>query len=174
MTVVTGCFSSVPDIRVMITITEKTTLKKKMLEACIVKQQNLTNDFKERIKSLLEAGPLGNEEEYDNNVLSQNAQRTEELNSLNQNLQFANEEMNILLQLRSTLDKEFTHVAPGAVVVTTTKTFFVSVSTEQFQVGLESFIGLSDKSPLYVAMKGKQKGENFDCNGTTYKIIDLY
>ena len=158
----------------MITTANKDELKRKMLEACITKQKSLIADFKERIKSLLETGPLGNEDEYDNTELSQKAQGLAELETLIQNLQFANREMGTLLQLKSKLNEAITYVAPGAVVVTNVRTFFVSVSTEQFQVGEHSFVGLSDKSPVYLAMKGKVKGDIFSCAGTAYKIIDIY
>lgn len=157
----------------MITTTEKSTLKKKMLEVCIAKQESLIADFKERIKSLLESR-LGNEESYDNNELSQQSQKNDELETLNRNLQFANDEMKILRQLLSRPEGGFMFVAPGAVVVTNTKTFFVGVSTEQFQVDGESFIGLSTKSPLYSVMKEKKKDQKFSYKGITYKIIDVY
>ena len=46
---------------------QQTALKNQLLEACYVKQQALINDFKIRIKALLQVDGLGNEEEYDNN-----------------------------------------------------------------------------------------------------------
>jgi hypothetical protein len=174
MTIVTSYIIPAQDISSMITSTEKSTLKKRMLDVCIAKQESLIADFKERIKSLLESGPLGNEESYDNNELSQQAQKNDELEMLNKNLQFANDELKVLQQLDARPDRIFMSISPGAAVVTNTRTFFVGVSTEQFQVDGDSFIGLSTKSPLYGVMKDKKKGQKFSYEGTTYKIIDVY
>ena len=44
---------------------QQTELKNQLLEACYVKQQALINDFKIRVKALLQVDGLGNEEEYD-------------------------------------------------------------------------------------------------------------
>lgn len=158
----------------MITTTDKSVLKTKMLEACIRKQGDLIDDLKTRIKELLETGPLGNEEEYDNTVLAQNAQNADEINSVNAALKFASDEMDVLNHLRSTLDRSCTKASPVAVVVTNQSVFFVSVSIEQFEVDGETFVGLSDKSPLFQAMKGKKKGQKFSYKGITYKITDIF
>lgn len=157
----------------MITMTEKNTLWKKMLDACIAKQQTLIDDFKDRITALLQNDGLGNEEEYDNNELSQKAQAAEEVNSINEALDLANEEMNVLLNLKS-VKAVRTHVEPGAVVITNLTTFFISVSTEQFNLDGETYVGLSTKSPLYQAMKGFTKGQTFHYNGISYKIKDIF
>lgn len=145
-----------------------------MLEACMVKQQSLIDDFKSRSKTLLGSEGLGNEEQFDNNELSQKAQASDEVNSLNEVLSLANEEMNVLQYIKSLQEKTHMQVEPGAVVVTNKNTFFVSVSIEQFIVEGETYIGLSTKSPLYLAMKGLTKGDNFQCNGVNYKITDIF
>ncbi len=149
-------------------------LKKKMLEACKAKQQSLIDNFKSRSKTLLESIGLGNEEQCDNIELSQKAQASDEVNSLNEALGLANEEMDVLQYLKSLQEKKHTQVEPGAVVVTNKNTFFISVSIEQFIVDGETDIGLSTKSPLYLAMKGLTKGHKFHCNGVNYKITDIF
>ncbi len=157
----------------MITI-EKIALKNKMLEACIKKQHSVLNDFKARIKTLMENEGLGNEEEYDNNQLANIAQGIVEANSLNDALDFANREMNQLLYLKSIHDDVHEKAEFGAVVVTDIATFFISTSIEQFELEGETFIGLSIYSPLFLKMKGKRKGETFFYNGVTYQIDDIF
>lgn len=161
------------DIRNMST-PEHQTLKKKLLEACIVKQQSLIDDFNVRIRNLLDSQGLGNEEEYDSNELSQKAQAAEEINSINEALSLANEEMAVLDSLQRISKEEAHNVSPGAVVATNRDTFFISASIEQFDLDGDTWIGLSTKSPLYKAMKGKKKGDSFKCNGIAYKILDLF
>ncbi len=157
----------------MITI-EKIALKNKMLEACIKKQQSVLNDFKARIKTLMENEGLGNEEEYDNSQLANIAQGIVEANALNDALDFANREMNQLLYLKSIHDDIHEKAEFGAVVVTDIATFFISTSIEQFDLDGETFIGLSIYSPLFLKMKGKRKGETFFYNGVTHQIDDIF
>jgi hypothetical protein len=52
-----------------------------MIEVCIEKQQSLINDFDTRIKTLVETPGLGNEEEYNNDVLSHQSQDVSEINT---------------------------------------------------------------------------------------------
>lgn len=157
----------------MITI-EKIALKNKMLEACIKKQQSLLNDFKARIKTLIESEGLGNDEKYDNNQRANIAQGIVEANALNDALDFANREMNQLLYLKSIHNDVHEKAEFGAVVVTDIATFFISTSIEQFELDGETFIGLSIYSPLFLKMKGKRKEETFFYNGVTYQIADIF
>lgn len=158
----------------MITTEDKSALKQRLVEECITRQEMLIEDFRSRIKGLLESGPLGNEEEYDNSVLAQHAQSTAEIDSLNDALKFATDELNELIRLQAFVNRPVLLVSPGAVVVTDRATFFISVSIEQFEVDGEPFVGLSEKSPLYSSMKGKKKGQKFSYNGTGYKITDIF
>jgi hypothetical protein len=157
----------------MIEKTEKETWKKKMLNACIAKQQDLINDFNYRIKLLLENEDLGNEEEYDNTVLSQNSQKMKEVNALNEALKFANEEMGVLHHL-AVAHRIQTQAELGAVVITDRKIFFVCVSIEEFQVEGKVFVGISMKSPLFLAMQHKKKGDEFEYNNISYAIKDIF
>lgn len=161
------------DIRFMVALLNNT-LKSKMLETCIMKQQALIDDFKLRIQNLLDTPGLGNEDEYDNQELAQKSQVSVELTSLSEALNFAQEELKVLLELKASNLKARPSPALGSVVVTNRNTFFVGVSTEQFEVDGKSFIGLSMKSPLYNAMKGKVKGDKFSCKGITYRILDVF
>ena len=158
----------------MIITTEKSILREKILDACIAQKQSLIDDFEVRMKSLLESEGLGNEEEYDNNELSQKGQASVEVNSLNDALSTANEEMNVLRQLQA--GEKISHVkaGPGAVVITNKGTFFVSVSIEKFTIDGKNIIGLSAKSPLYLAMRGLSKGSKFQYNNKAYTIIAIF
>jgi hypothetical protein len=154
--------------------TDKRTLRARLLEACIEKQQILIDDFTNRISELLKSPGLGNEEAYDNEVLGQQAQRTEEVDGMHEALRLAKDEMNELLRLAALQSTDHSRVQPGAVVVTDRDTVFVCVSIEQFEVDGEPFVGISTRSPRYIAMKGKRVGDKFQCAGIDYAIVDLF
>ncbi len=154
--------------------TEKRILRGKLLEACTEKQQVLIDDFNNRISELLQSPGLGNEESYDNQIMGQQSQRIEEVEALHQALKVAREEMDELSRLVAEKPTSHSRVEPGAVVVTDRDTFFVSVSIEQFEVDGEPYVGISTRSPLYLAMKDKQVGDPFRCAGIHYKIVDLF
>lgn len=154
--------------------TQQLTLRKQLLEACIIKQQSLIDDFKTRIKGLLQLDGLGNEEEYDNSQQASISQNISEADALNQELIFAREEMNQLHQLEPRSAVKHDCVELGAIVKTDKRTFFVATSVEEVVVNSKTFIGLSTKSALYQAMKGRRAGEQFSYHGITYEIIDIF
>lgn len=145
-----------------------------MLQAGIQKQQLLIDDFKTRLKALTESEHLSNDAELDGTQSAQKAQMEAEINLLNDQLQFANEEMILLQGLQARTDTPCHQITLGAVVVTDSNTFFVSASLEAFQLNGETFIGISTHSPLYKTMMGKKKGESFNFQGTTYSIKDVF
>lgn len=158
----------------MIEITDKHKLRKKILDACIQKQQSLIDDFNLRIKAVLDTQGLGNEEEYDNHEASQKSQASEEVSALNEALSLANEEMSFLQRLKDSENNLHTIAGPGAIVSTDKAIFFISVSIEKFSVDGETFFGISTRSPLYLAMKGLSERSLFLYNGSIYKITDIF
>lgn len=153
---------------------EKRELKKKILDACITKQRSLIDDFKVRIQSLTETVGLGNEEAYDNFEQAANASKISEINALNELLEFANQEMELLQNLKITPDLIPEQASLGAVVVTDRNTFLISASIEDVTVNGKKYIGISTKSPLFQAMHGKSRGETFTYKGIAYKIKEIF
>lgn len=174
MTTVTTSSPETDHIAHMVTPLEKTELKKKMLDACIAKQQSLIGDFSDRIRSLTETSGLGNEESYDNSESAANAQRISEINTLNELLEFANGELELLQNLKMTADTVSDEAVLGAVVVTDTMTFLISASIEEFEADGNKCFGISAHSPLFQAMYRKRKGETFNYGGKQYTIKDIY
>jgi len=154
--------------------TEKIELKKRMLDACIIKQRSLAEDFKARIQSLTETTGLGNEEAYDNLENAANASKIPEINTLNELLEFANREMQLLYNMKLTQNLIRDTPTAGAVVVTSENTFLISASIEEFVVNGKKYIGISTESPLFQAMKGKHKGDTFNYQGKHYRINDIF
>jgi hypothetical protein len=148
-------------------------LRKSILQLCMLKQQSKIDDFRSRIRCLLEPEGLGNEESYDNNSLAGNLQAMAEVNGLNEGLTFANEEMNILMRLEAAPETNHETADLGAIVETDRGTFFVSTALEPFDFEGRTFSGLSAHSPLFRAMHGKKPGEKFWFKGKTYKVTNI-
>lgn len=158
----------------MITNVKTKGLRKKLLDACIAKQLFLIADFKERIKALTESEGIGNEESFDNQDVASNTVRVSEINTLNDLLQFANDELEILEKLKTTQDIDRDRVVPGAIVVTNHCTFFISASIEKFIVEGHVYIGISTNSPMFKKMEEKSKGDTFSFKGLRYRIKDIF
>jgi hypothetical protein len=145
-------------------------IKAQILEACIEKQHELIDNFKQR------------EAEMNSDTFSQNesasqsedrrAGKYELLKAIGDELAFAQEELTYLNRLDIT--KENTLVAPGAVVVTEQFVFFIGVSSEKVEVNGESVFGISTKAPIYANMRGLEKGSKFQFKETSYVIEDVY
>jgi hypothetical protein len=148
---------------------EKAALKKRMLAACIAKQQSVIRDFRKRLEALLITEGLGSDDSYESSDRSGMS-----ASSLTEHLRFAEDEMKQLAFLQLLEEQTTSRIEPGAAVVTNAGTFYISVSIEQFKVDDESFIGLSVHSPLFIAMKGKVVGETITYRGRDYYISEIF
>ncbi len=149
-------------------------MKKKMLEASMKKHQGVIDDFKRRIKELKGEEEAVYYETRSPALVPYNEMVMPEIEALNEQLEFANDEMELLYKIQNQNDRLHTVAGPGAAVKTNKDTFFVSASIEQFSVDGQKFIGISEKSPLYQAMRGKRKGDAFTYNNRSYLIKDIY
>ena len=145
--------------------------KEDIYKACIARQEELIKNFTGEIEQV--------EKEMNDrdNMPSQTdhnpaAEQLAMYNELKKELEFLKYEMHVLENLN--LEKEYTEVEPGAVVVTDKRVLFVCVSIEEVEVGGHKVFGLSTEAPIYARMRGKNKGEEFKMRDITYKILDLY
>ena len=157
----------------MITTIDKKGLRKKLLDACIAKQQFLIDDFNERLRQLGSDEDLNNQP-YDTKDIAAQAERMTEINTLNAQIEFANVELEILQTLSRAPDTDRHYVALGAIVITNHYTFFVSASLEKINVDGHVYIGISTHSPIYKLMEGKTKGDTFTYSNVHYKIKDTF
>lgn len=65
-------------------------------------------------------------------------------------------------------------VGLGAVVITTTQRFFVSLSLGEIRVDDTPYFALSAFSPLFQAMAPHRPGDTFQFRGQTYKIEEIF
>jgi transcription elongation GreA/GreB family factor len=151
----------------------KSELKKLILEQGIKKQEQIVNDFKQRIAELQGSEKLINETQYDRQQASFNGEANEQIDLLVGQLAFVEEEMELLQRLN--IDAPLhDSVHFGSVVETDLMTFYICVSLEEFEAGGKKYFGISTKAPLYREMLGKKIGDKFEFNKKTYLIKDIY
>lgn len=64
-------------------------------------------------------------------------------------------------------------VQPGAVVRFNGRNFVIAVSTARFEVDGQTYMGISQQSPIYKAMVGLEAGDCFVHNGTEIELQDV-
>lgn len=139
-------------------------------QACIDKQQELIDSFKERETEMYE--DTFSQNASDSQTEDRKAGKIDVLNAIGNELVFAQKELLFLNSIN--VSGESTVVEPGAVVVTDQLTFFIGVSSEKVDVDGDSIFGISTNAPLYSFMVGLKKGSRFQFNETKYIIEDVY
>lgn len=144
--------------------------KAAILSVCLQKQQDLIDNFTERIDAVKAEAYSHTETPSQTDEGSDSSEEMLEL--MGQELMFVRTEMEILRSIDPANAAD--HVERGAVVVTDQRIFFIGVSSEDIEVDGHKVFGMSDKAPLYSHMKGLKKGDSFEFNKTRYQIEDIY
>jgi hypothetical protein len=144
--------------------------KAAILSACLKKQQELIDNFNQRIDEAKAEAFSHTETPSQTDEGSSSAEELLEL--MGQELQFVRTEMEILRSIDPQDPAD--HVERGAVVVTDQRTFFIGVSSEDIEVNGVKVFGMSEKAPLYAHMKGLKTGDTFQFNTTKYEIKAVY
>ena len=149
---------------------KKNIAKNQILEACILKQRDLIENFEKRVKDLKE--DAFDDKESASQSEDRNVDKVEMLRTFESELAFARTEMGILKSLDPSNEKKM--VEQGAVVVTNKLAFFIGVSSEKIEVDGEVIYGISTQAPIYSAMGSLEKGDAFTFNETKYEIENVY
>lgn len=148
----------------------KLEFKKEILLQAKQKHQSVIDDLKSELNASESEGYDGQTdlEELSQDVISNNARET-----IARELEFANEEMELLNRfvIKEPLHQE---VTLGSVVETDKRTFYVSASIEDFSANGKDIFGISVKAPIYEAMKGLKKGDDFEMRKQQYKIKNVF
>lgn len=86
----------------------------------------------------------------------------------------AKEQMRVLKYIDTVTDKVYNHPGAGAVVITDQQAFFVATNTGKFVVDGIFYNGISTKSSVFSAMRGKKSGEEFEWNGRKHFILEIF
>ena len=62
----------------------------------------------------------------------------------------------------------------GAVVITDSQKYFISLSLGEIKIGNESYFAISPVSPICKAMAGKKEGDTFLFRDKKHKIVSIF
>ncbi|MCX6258342.1 MAG: hypothetical protein NTW49_10675 [Bacteroidia bacterium] len=79
----------------------------------------------------------------------------------------------VALETISTI-KEMNRVDFGAVVITNDQKLFISIGVGKIETENEVYFAISPNVPIFHAVKGLKKGDNFEFRGKTNLIIDVF
>lgn len=149
---------------------KKNIAKETILQVCMQKQEELINNFNDRVMERRADASIENQSSSQRE--DRNAGDAEVLDNLEKELVFAQLELSALKAINPA--QKNTNVEPGAVVVTDQRILFIAVSSEKVEVDGEVIYGISTNAPIYSVMQGLAKGDGFEFNGTAYKIEKVY
>ena len=111
-------------------------------------------------------------EDLDNKQYESKSEETmAEMNFLSKNIEILEKEISAIEQVE--LDSVHKEVDFGSLVQTSLGNLMVCTAQEEFEVNGVKFVGVSMRSPVFIAMKGLKAGSSFDVNGATHKVLDL-
>jgi hypothetical protein len=151
----------------------KNEFKAKILQAGMIQQQKVIDDFQKRVNEIM-ASEANEKDEYDSHQQSFKSETMTEVSLLSDQLHFANHELDELKHIQNYEHECHAMAEYGTVVKTDKETFFISVGVEEFYVDDQPIFGISVQSPIYRVMKGKGVGDYFTHQGVTYRIEEIF
>jgi len=149
---------------------DKLSFKKKLVDLCINAQDDVVKHAKTRMNEAQEsANEFGQPQDRYNSYRTQMLGKRDMFAK-----QFckAMDERNVLDRID--LLEENDTVEFGSVVITENQKLFISISLGKFDVEGEDFFAISPLVPLFKALDGLKKGDNFEFNGKQQKIVDIF
>lgn len=140
--------------------------------ACLTKLQEQIDELRSAMEKVQES--IENEENSTagNKFETARAMGQEEMDRLSRQMQSAQDQMNILVQINPQLKCESAQV--GAIVETTKKTLYPSIALGKIMVGKKIVFAISTGSPIGQALMGKSAGETLVFAGRSEKIKAIY
>lgn len=155
------------------TAQSKIEFKSKVLQASMMQQQKVIDDFQKRVNEIM-ASEANEKDEYDAHQQSFKSETMTEVSLLSDQLHFAHHELDELKHIQNYEHECHSMAEYGTVVKTDKETFFISVGIEEFYVDDQPVFGISVQSPIYRVMKGKRVGDRFTYNGITYLVEEIF
>lgn len=152
---------------------DKIEFKKQVLSLAKKKLQAMAKELEKEILRYQESEMQSDESQFDMTQQSMDDANREIVDQLLGQLNYINQDLVRLDQLEIG-ETAIDAVAPGAVVLTNKKNFYISVGIEEFEVDGIKIVGLSPQAPLYEGMIDRKAGEKFSFRGTTYKIKEIF
>ena len=109
--------------------------------------------------------------QIDPDTLSHNTEDQDNILAMQQNVISLKAQLALMNKYQSV--KPTTIVDPGSLVFVQDQAFYVSTSVKSFNYKGHKVTCLSVESPIYKKMQGLASGDDFECNGKSYKIISI-
>jgi hypothetical protein len=100
------------------------------------------------------------------------AQLLRKRDMFSQQLLKAKEQLTLLDRID--IAKKLSRVEFGALVISENQNLFVSIGLGKIELDGDIYFAISPAVPIYKAMGGKKKGEEFEFNGRKNKILEVY
>jgi transcription elongation GreA/GreB family factor len=152
------------------TINEKIGLKRKVYDRCL---EMLEESAQTTRNSMAEIQEDANEAELEHDVFDGTRDKF-----LNQRDIYAEQLQNIMNEIQTlkkvTFDEPVEKVEFGAMVLTNKQNMFVVVGIGKVEVEGETFFVISKDVPIFKAMQGMKKGDQFEFNNNQFEIKDVF
>jgi hypothetical protein len=152
---------------------DKLTFKQKIHDQAVASVEKTVRDLRKEIALIKNGEMIIDEDQFDMDQQAQGEAAHEVIHELAGQLHFELEELQRLQRMDIKLPL-LEAAAPGAVVVTNRRTFYICVGIEDFEVENREIFGLSPMAPIYEVMEGKKKGETFSFRNLDYLIEDVF
>jgi transcription elongation GreA/GreB family factor len=152
------------------TINEKIGLKRKVYDRCL---EMLEESAQTTRNSMAEIQEDANEAELEHDVFDGTRDKF-----LNQRDIYAEQLQNIMNEIQTlkkvTFDEPVEKVEFGAMVLTNKQNMFIVVGIGKVEVEGETFFVISKDVPIFKAMQGMKKGDQFEFNNNQFEIKDVF
>lgn len=155
----------------MKTLSPEIALKRRIWEACMQKQQELATTVREAVTQAQEAA---NEEKGSLEEKFESF-REQLIRDRDMYARKLGEHMAAIEALRFVdVERVFSHVQQGALVITDKQKLFISISLGEIKLDGGAYFAISTQSPLYLQMEGKRAGESFEFRGIRHHIHEVF
>lgn len=145
--------------------------KSEIYAACIVKQQTKIEELQNAIDKVQESIIGEDNSTAGNKFETARAMGQEEMDRLNQTMNVAVRDMNILNQIVA--EKPCDSVQLGAYIVTDKKEMYMATGIGRLEVGDKNVFVVSPTSPIGQQLMGLEKGGEVAFNGKKEKILSV-
>lgn len=146
-------------------------MKETILNQLLADLEKSVATFEERIQELKGVSDLDENSTKDPEDLSnQNVSKDMEMR-YNVQLQQAKNDLTAVRQLS---EKKNDTIAPGSLIETSQKWFFVGISSPAIDINGKELICFSTSAPIFSTLEGKKAGDSFKLGKDTYTISRIY
>ena len=145
--------------------------KSEIYTACVNKQKSKIEELQSAIDKVQESIVGEENSTAGNKFETARAMGQEELDRLNQTINHAVRDMNILNQIDA--EKTCDSVQLGALITTDKKVMYLSIGIGKIELGKETVFAISGSSPIGRQIMGMKKGETIVFAGKKEKIVSV-